>query len=175
MAWTEEQVCFRDNICEKSKPGTAKSWLVDWSIEDEGGRGSDTANTAVTSEAGSWVGGGSGAAWDDKEVWSSGGDTGEERIGVGLGRRKTLGESTGEETSGESTGEGTTGESSGEETSGENTGVGWTGVGLGRESFSYSILQAWHMHNRTCELSNICLVSLLTSRPGRRTPEQSRG
>ena len=25
MAWTEEQVCCRDNICEKSKPGTAKS------------------------------------------------------------------------------------------------------------------------------------------------------
>jgi len=42
-----------------------------------------------------------------------------------------------------------------------------------REGISYNILQAWQMHNGTRELRNISQVPLLTSRPGRRTPEQS--
>ena len=110
MAWTDEQVLCRDNISEKLRPGTEKSWLIDWLLDGEEGWGPDTADT---SGAGSRVGGGSGAVWDDVEfwsrgretgekgvgavwddveVWSRGGETGEKGVGARLGWGKTLGE-----------------------------------------------------------------------------------
>ena len=96
-------------------------------------------------------------AWGGKEGWRGDGD-----IGAGPGRRRTLGEPAEEDTSG-----GTTGE-------------GWTGEGLGEKGhqvlYSPGLAHAhghMDMAHGTRELCNKSQMSLLMSRPGRRTPEQS--